>query len=242
MKKVTLAVVIALLATSCSSRSEQANTVGGQASTSVTVEAPESAAGAFLTQAQAQSVLPTAGDVGPDWSIDNSAADEDDSNSGTYSDPECGKLFESLSTADENSDWGRGAPAVRAEATFKQNAEEMFSVNMISFAVSSYESTVPDDAFDEMAAVFDRCNHFSITDGGVSSTFDVLPLSMPNYGDNTYSMKIQGGVGVFIIVIDVVFVAVGHNIVTATNMGMGGLDSELLPRLLEQVMTNLENV
>lgn len=237
-KTVILISILVLVATACSTRSEQANTVGSAAPT-VTVEAPESTAGRVLTNEEIALILPDASDVGPDWQIrstqEGSSTTEDN---GTFSNPECERLLLSINN-DDDSDYGFGLPVAQGSATFGPKSDDAFAVSTFDVSISSYEDTVPDDVFDAIINVFDTCNHFTTTSDGVTATFDVLPLSMPNYGDTTFAMKIQGGVGAFIFVADLVLVAVGHNIISASNTGFGGLDSELLPRVLELTINKL---
>lgn len=235
-------IALMLITVGCSSRSEQAKTVGEVAAPTVEVEAPESTAGRLLSQKEAESILPIPSEIGSDWIIDSSTNDNPGTSedNGDFSNPECEKLLASLDASSSKNDWGSGTPVVNVSNNYTQTSEDLFSLVGISVDVSSYSDTVSNEVFNPIVEVFNTCNHFTTTDSsGITSTFDVFPLSMPNYGDNTFAIKIQGGVGAFIFVANLVFISVGHNIVSFTHFGLGGIDQTLLPTVIELTMDKL---
>jgi hypothetical protein len=73
----------------------------------------------------------------------------------------------------------------------------------------------------------------------VTSDFRVLPLSLPNYGDQTLAFRVQASVSMFVLVIDIVEITSGHNLVSIYQAGLGGVDTKLAANAAKATMADL---
>lgn len=240
---VLLLTVATVALAACSTRDRQAITVGSpNPSGGETVAAPEDEAGRLLTQAEADAALLTAEDVGPNWAVKPDAERPDvGSGDATSSDPDCQRFIEALDAKDTT--WGLGAPSVEAAAEIAKEGGGFLELDQVSAGVESFADTIDTDALDELAGSLEECSRFTVTgDDGVSMTVELFPLTLPNYGDATFAVRFQVSAGIFIAVMDVASVVVGHNLVSIAVFGLGGVDTEMLPRLVETSVRRLDEV
>jgi hypothetical protein len=110
-------------------------------------------------------------------------------------------------------------------------------------SIKSHADNVDTPGIIAAASKLTECSKFTSTDsGGVTSSFELFPLSLPSYGDKTLAFRFQGGAGMFIIVGDVVGIVIGHNVIAVAQFGLGKIDTELTGRVATNVMANLNPV
>jgi hypothetical protein len=250
MKKLTIGaavlVAIALTLTGCS-KSTQAVTVGEAPSATTSAVAVEAGAKKVLTKEQANATLVTADQLGTGWVAGGTST--------STSTPEPGDTtFSPASCSFSASDGGltgsaaidpNKTPVAEATAEFHQAPTDgdAFNVNVhgVSVAVESYQDDLDESKLQEISKKLTECATFTSTDGnGVTSSWQVLPTSLPNYGDGTLAFRLQGTVSMFVILIDVVEIVSGHNLVTIGQTGLGKIDTTLAAHIAEQIMTNLD--
>lgn len=250
MNKMTISAAIfvaaALVLTGCSP-STQAVTVGDAPVSTASAAPVEAGAKKVLTAEQANAALVTAEQVGIGWVAGSSIEDESTSepDDSTYSPASC-----AFSTADGGIsgiavvDPGQ-EPVVEAKATFQPAPADgdTFGLDMqeASVSVASYPDEIDASKFDGISEKLAECAAFTSTDStGVTSSWQIFPTSLPNYGDGTLAFRLQGSVSMFVVLVDVVMVASGHNLITITQAGLGEIDTDLGGRVAEQVMANLD--
>jgi hypothetical protein len=227
-------------------------TAGGQA---VTVgDAPKSTQSAApvdlgakgpLTQEEAEAALPTAEQLGGDWA-DGAAADEaqEQAEESTFNPEQCSFSTDgSLAGLQMVEDGVK--PVAEAKADFHVPAKEDFSLDMKAAAVSiqSYADPIDASNVERIAARLEECAEFTSTSAdGVTTKFEIFPISLPNYGDETLAFRLQGSVSFFVILADAVQVVAGHNVVSVGQLGRNEVDTELAGELAATVMENLDTV
>lgn len=235
------AMLTALALTGCSGN-KQALTVGDASKTTESAAAPVDAAKAVLTASQVKATLPTPAQLGPKWKsgVASGTSSSSSASGGTYEPARC-SFSSSTGTFKGLALTGPAQkPVATATAKFKQAGASAFAFKGASVTVSSYKDE-PDSS--KLGAIRDRlaqCQKFSYTDSnGVTSDFRVLPLSLPNYGDETLAFRIQASVSMFVLVIDVVEITSGHNLVSIYQAGLGGVDTKLAANAAKASMANL---
>ena len=222
-------VVLAVSLTGCGSRDQVAKTIGsGTASApsdAPSASAPEPAAGRVLTESQIKAALLAPTDVAGKWTVKVATPSPSPSATDEVSPPECQELFKSF-TLDKSRD---SNAASSADVTLESGKD--FDVKTVSESLATFDA-VPTDAIAKIISVGDKCSKFTSTDAkGVTSTFQFFPLSLPNYGDESAAMRLQFNVSIFTGVADLVFIRIGHNIITVSNIGLGGIDTKLTPKV-----------
>ncbi len=196
-----------------------------------------------MTQDQADAALPAVEAITAEgWevgSIDDAGAADDDAAS-TYNPAEC-----DLSASTDFGDVAlvpEGEEAVAAsKAEFKKSGDEMFDLHGATVELKSYESEVDSDKLEAFAEKLKDCANFTITDDqGITSAVQILPVSLPNYADSTLAFKLQASVSFLIVIADIAVVASGHNVVTIAQVGLGGIDPQVVSELASATMANLE--
>jgi len=240
-------VAIALALTGCS-KSTQAVTVGDAPSATSSAVAVEAGAKKVLTAEQATAALVTAEQLGTGW-----VAGGDSTNTST---PEPGETtFSPASCAFSASDGSLDGvavvdpekkPVAEATAEFHEAPakDDAFNLNVhgVAVGVKSYKEDLDESKLQDIRKKLTECATFTATDAnGVTSNWQILPTSLPNYGDGTLAFRLQGNVSMFVVLVDVVEIVSGHNAISIVQTGLGKIDTKLAARVAEQVMTNLDN-
>lgn len=179
-----------------------------------------------LTEQQIATAL-----LGPDdipgskrWRIDkeNESASPSASSSWQASRPECEEVLNALENeVDTDSSTAKGSVSLASGRDFEQVS--------IREEIASYQDGPPIAELDRFIDLIGNCDKFTSVQDGVTSTFEVFPLAVPNFGDKTYAMRLQISASFLIVIAEWVQIVVGDNVVSLTATGIGGLDSELVP-------------
>lgn len=238
--------VVAVTLTGCSGTT-QAVTVGDAPAATTSAAPVEAGAKKVLTTEQANATLVTADQVGADWVAGASSTSTSTSDPGDTT-------FAPASCSFSAKDGGITGAAVvdptktavaDATAEFHQKPAEgdTFGLNVhgVTVSVKSYQDDLDESKLKEISSKLTECATFTSTDGnGVTSSWQILPTALPNYGDGTLAFRLQGTVSMFVILIDVVEIVSGHNLITIGQTGLGKIDTTLAAHVAEQVMANLD--
>ena len=237
-----LAVVSALALTGCST-SQNAVTVGNASDATATAAAVETGAQKVLTAEQIQQALPTVDQLGPEWGpAPESTSDTSSSSSqATFTPAEC-EFQASLGGSTLTSVVGAGDTEVATgKVAYSLTSDGAFAAHQTSVTITSYKDTVSSSGIDALASRLKKCETFTATDGatGVTTSAQILPLSLPNYGDKTLAFRLQASVGAFTVIVDVVQILIGHNVVSIAQSGLGGVTPDLTGAVADATMKNL---
>lgn len=242
-----LALIVALSACTAS----QAVTVGDAAKPTKSAAPVDQGAKRVLSAAEVPQVLPTAAEMGLTW-VDgkspNATGDDSSTNAPTFAPSSCAFTAADGTVGSLAIVPITTKPAATATADFHtQPASDDtlgLDIHSASVTVSSYKDDVGPARLTEIAAKLKTCATFTATDSssGVTSNWQIVPVSLPNYGDGTLAFRLQGSVGLFVVLIDLVQIAAGHNLITITQSGIGAIDTNLGAIVSKTVMTHLESV
>jgi hypothetical protein len=256
MNRMTISTAIlvaaALTLTGCSA-SSQAVTVGDAPAATTPAAPVESGAKEVLTPAQATATLVTADQVGTGWITGTNSTSTSTNTPGdtTFAPASCpfGTVGTGLAgiagIAGIDLVDPAGNPVAETKADFTQaptaGAASTMDLHAVNVSVKSYPDDVDVSKLKGISTKLLECAKFTSTDsGGVTSSFEIFPTSLPNYGDGTLAFRLQGPVSMFIVLVDFVTIVSGHNIVTISQTGLGKIDTALAGHVAEQVMANLD--
>ncbi|WP_104199035.1 hypothetical protein [Cryobacterium sp. Y29] len=104
-----------------------------------------------------------------------------------------------------------------------------------------YSDDVDESRLQEISKKLIECAKFTATDSdGVTSSMEIFPTSLPNYGDGALAFRLQALVSMLVVLIDSVTIMSGHNVITISQTGLGAIDTTLAAHVAEQVMVNLD--
>lgn len=149
---------------------------------------------------------------------------------------ECQELLESVDLSEDKQEPGE----IKETIAFAKGAE--FELVGVQETVTSYPDGPPVDELERVTDVFSRCDKFTSTEDGLTSTIEVFPLSIPNYGDRSFAFRLQANVSFFIAVIELVYIVVGDNVISLTATGLGGIDEELMPEVAARAVAKVNAV
>jgi hypothetical protein len=149
---------------------------------------------------------------------------------------ECQELLESVDLSEDKPEPGE----LKETIAFAKGAE--FELVGVQETVASYPDGPPVDELERITDVFSQCDKFTSTEDGVTSTIEVFPLSIPNYGDRSFAFRLQANITFFVAVIDIVYIVVGDNIISLTATGIGGIDEELMPEVAARAVAKVNAV
>ena len=222
----TLVLIGALSA--CGSAPERAETVG-TASPAAPVAEPTKAApkpkgaGDELNATQVKAALLAVGDMPTGWAAAESEPDKEDNS--TVEPASCQKLFDQMDSTKQDV-----KAKHKAKASFEQGG--MLGVQFEE-EVASFADDGQGDKVQGVAQALTKCPKLTIVDGADRTPMTMTGLSFPNLGDQTLAFRATAKAEGIDVVLDVVFVAVGHNIVSFTAAGlqpMSGTDLEKVAR------------
>ncbi len=211
----------------CGSAPERAVTVGNAspaAPAAETTAAPKpKGAGDELSAKQVKAALLAVGDMPTGWAAAESEPDEEDNSA--VEPASCQKLFDQMDSTKQ------GVKAKhKGKASFEQGG--MLGVQFEE-EVASFPDDGQGDKVQDVAQALTKCPKLVIVDGADRTPMTMTGLSFPNLGDQTLAFRATAKTEGIEVVLDVVFVAVGHNIVSFTAAGlqpMSGADLETVAR------------
>ncbi|MFC7846333.1 hypothetical protein [Streptomyces sp. NPDC057382] len=204
---------------------------------------------ATLSTEGARTALITEADIEDDWTQvkdteaenwhDNlliGKVDVNDFISGKNQAADCQRLMDSLFDDDL---LGRpsGASALRG---FVQGDSRLL------YQVASYDRTDPQDSLTWMSTLPEKCDQFTVTDGGDKRTVQVVETSLPGVGDARQGLRVtvQGDAGgdPATLTLDVAAVRVGDDAITVTAGGLDGDENDSTKQAVEQGTQRLQDV
>ena len=251
MKKATTAAVAlsaALILTGCS-HAGQAVTVGNAAKSTKSAAPVEQGARRILSTTQATAALPTLAQVGTEWaegkSSNRSNTDSSNKTLPTFTPASCSFSAANGALSDLAVVPLNTMPVAIAEGNFHTPpaADDTIglTVRALSVTVKSYKDDINAHRLDQIAARLKDCAKFTSGDSaGITTTWQLFPVSLPNYGDGTLAFRMQGGLSFLIVLMDSVQIVTGHNLITITQAGVGKIDTELAGSVAKAVMANLD--
>ncbi len=190
-------VVTTLALTGCAG-SKRAVTVG-DAAQSTDIAAPvEQGSRRVLTTAQATSALPTSEQVGADWAVGKTGGDSTpDTDSATFTPEQCAFSSSNGSLAGLAIVDKSVSPVATAQGDFNippADGDSMgLNVHSTSVSISSYEKDIDTSGITAIATRLEDCAKFTSTSAdGLTASFDIFPVSLPNYGDETLAFAYKG--------------------------------------------------
>jgi hypothetical protein len=235
---------LAIVLSGCTAGGQTA-TVGEAPTATQSAEPVELGANGPLTQQQAEAALPTADQLGSEWA-DGTGADEalEQATESTFSPEKCSFSTDGSLAGLQIVDHA-GKPVAESEADFHIPIEGKFSLKMKAAVVSirSYADPIDTSNVEKVADRLEECAEFTATSGdGVTTEFEIFPLSLPNYGDETLAFRLQGSFVFFVILADAVQIVAGHNLITVAQFGLNEIDPELAGNVAATVMARLDSV
>jgi hypothetical protein len=239
------ATAAALLLSACSGGG-QAVTVGEAPETTHSAAPVEQGVKRQLTEDEALAALPTIEQIGAGWAEGKAGEGEssgEEPEPATFSPEQCnfavaGGDVSGLQPVDSEL-----KPVAEVQAEFHLPGESAFDVQGAAVKIASYAEGIDTSKIEAIASRLEECSEFTSTSSdGVTSKMEIFPLSLPNYGDKTLAFRLQGSVGMFVIIADAVQIVAGHNLVTVAQFGLGKIDTELAARAAAAVMENLDEV
>jgi hypothetical protein len=149
---------------------------------------------------------------------------------------ECQELLESIDLSEDKPEPGE------LKETIALAKGSNFEVVGMQETVASYPDGAPVAELERITDIFSQCDKFTSTEDGVTSTIEVFPLSIPNYGDRSFAFRLQASVTLFTAVIELVYIVVGDNIISLTATGLGGIDEELMPEVAARAVAKVNAV
>lgn len=221
-----------MLLPGCSGAPERAATVGTPSATPTSQERSQvhqtQGWGNGLTAAQAKAGLLAVGDMPRGWS----AAENDPYDS---LDPEiepapCQQMFEDMAART-----GIRKAKVTRKTTFAEGGKmgTQLVMQIASFADAQ------GDKVQAIAKALPKCSTVTSRQDGQTGKLALKGLSFPNLGDRTLALRANVKIDEVEAVTDMVFVAVGHNIVSFTTVGYQPMKSADLEAIARSGMTKV---
>lgn len=229
-----IAAAVALIA-GCgdASHADRAVTVSGGTTPSTTVKAaaPVRAAGQVLSALQAKAAIPAVSELPTGWSLDpdKTAGDDGSNDKSTVSPARCKAIFDQLDKSN------RSKPVAKAEGDFKAGELGPF----MSVTVDSYREARQSPTFADATRAFSNCRSFTATDSSGPTTFNVVPLSFPNLGDETIALRLTGKSQGINFTADVVSVHIQHNYIGVIGIGILSNDTAALEKAARVAVSRL---
>lgn len=220
-------IAVGILLSGCAGTPERAATVGTQSAAPAPQERSQApkpkGAGDGLTAAQAKSGLLSVGDMPTGWAAAKN--DPDNTTDPKIEPASCQKMFD-----DMDAKTGGKKAKVRQKATFSEGG--MLGTQLV-MEIASFEVDAQGDKVQAIANALTKCSTIKSTQDGQTAELTLNGLSFPNLGDQTLALRANVKMKDIEAVTDMVFVAVGHNIISFTTVGfqpMKGADLEKIAR------------
>ncbi|MFE7901175.1 hypothetical protein ACFU3E_27470 [Streptomyces sp. NPDC057424] len=114
------------------------------------------------------------------------------------------------------------------------------------YQVASYDRTDPQDSLTWMASLPEKCDQFTVTDGGEQRTVQVVDTSLPRLGDAREGLRVTvrgtAGGDAATLTLDVAAVRVGDDAITVTAGGLDGGESDSVEQAAELGTQRLKDV
>jgi type V secretory pathway adhesin AidA len=114
------------------------------------------------------------------------------------------------------------------------------------YQVASYERADPQDSLNWMANLPEKCDRFTVTDGGDQRTVEVVETSLPGVGDAREGLRVTvrgttGGTEAT-LTLDVAAVRVGEDAITVTAGGLDGDENDSVEQAVRLGTQRLKDV
>ncbi|MFF8933558.1 hypothetical protein ACF08O_02220 [Streptomyces paradoxus] len=114
------------------------------------------------------------------------------------------------------------------------------------YQVASYSRTDLQDSLNWMGTLPEKCDQFTVTDGGEKRTVQVIEISLPKVGDARQGLRVtvQGSAGGddATLTLDVAAVRVGDDAITVTAGGLAGDENDSAQQAVQQGTQRLKDV
>lgn len=114
------------------------------------------------------------------------------------------------------------------------------------YQVASYDRTGLQDSLDWMGTLPEKCDQFTVADGGQKRTVQVIEISLPKVGDARQGLRVtvQGSAGGddATLTLDVAAVRVGDDAITVTAGGLDGDENDSVQQAVQQGTQRLKDV
>jgi hypothetical protein len=244
---VAAAVILSLMVAGCSPNS-QAVTVGNATKSTASVAPVEQGARAQLSTKQVTASLPTAAQLGATWvdgKSSSDSSDDSDTSKPTIAPESCSFLYAGGELSQVAIVPKADKPIAKATADFHVKPASGDTLGLetdgASISIESYKDNVDPSKLASVASALKKCTKFTSTDSssGLTAQFQIFPESLPNYADGTLAFRIQGTVSIVVVLVDLVVIVSGHNLITITQTGIGGIDTKMGANAAKSVMANL---
>ena len=228
-----VSMVGALMLAGCGSAPERAATIGpqtGPAAAKQTPVAPKpKGAGDALSLAQVKSALLSVADMPTGWAQEKNTPD--DNSKATIQPASCQKMFDDMDSKTS----GKKA-RVKDKVSFSQGG--MLGAQL-EVEVASFAADNQGDKVEGLAKALTKCSTIKSTKGGETIELTMAGLSFPNLGDQTLALRATGKTAELTVIVDMVFVATGHNIVSFTAAGLQPLPGAELEKIARAGMAKV---
>ncbi|CAN5156894.1 hypothetical protein BH09ACT1_BH09ACT1_16410 [soil metagenome] len=203
--------------------------------------------GRVLTNAEAKKLLPTAAQVGDDWTVadDSAFASSDVLSSATFTPANCafssndGTLKDVPITTQTASGTAEGQYNL---ASSSKDAPSL-DVHLVTVSVKSYPASVDTKQLDAVSARLAECSTFTAGEsGGINAKFAVQDVSNPAYGTKSLQFGLKGSISVFSVLVNSLQIVDGHTVVSISQVGVDSIDEALAARVAKAVTANLVTV
>lgn len=232
LRRVALALALALVAASCGDDDDQARTL--EATTTSTTEA---VAETEEPAAEAEDSTTTTTEEAPPSSMDSVVVTLQDLPSGwTVSAPD-EEDEEDDEICNDQDPFNAVEPVEEAESNFEQGSFGPF----LSSIAGRYASTDDaQDVLDALAAAVDQCQTFTdVDEDGTEITYTFTALSFPKLGDDTYAARLSANSPFGPLALDFVFARKGDTVAAIINGGLGAADTALTESMMRLMVDRL---
>ncbi|MFJ5726943.1 hypothetical protein [Streptomyces paradoxus] len=114
------------------------------------------------------------------------------------------------------------------------------------YQVASYDRNGLQDSLNWLGTLPEKCDQFTVTDGGEKRTVQVIEISLPKVGDARQGLRVtvQGSAGGddATLTLDVAAVRVGDDAITVTAGGLDGDENDSAQQAVQQGTQRLKDV
>ncbi|MGL5931247.1 MAG: hypothetical protein ACRCY8_20130 [Dermatophilaceae bacterium] len=217
----------------CGDAPERAVTVGSASPAGGTTNQPDRPAGSGdqLDAAKIKQALLAVGDLPTGWA---SKANDDSGEDESVIEPaSCQKLFDTF--GDKSSE----AAAAEAAVTFTSGGD---LGTELSQEIASYGTERQSKKVEEIAAALTKCSKMTLVDGADRIPVTISGLSFPNLGEQTLAMRMTFETSGITVTADLAVVAVGHNVVSFTTVGLQPIAGAELEKIARAGMSKMAAV
>lgn len=200
-------------------------------------------AGRSLDEQSLTVALPAPEDLDPAWHSDNVGEQTREGTVDTFKPQRCGRV------ASTGPEWDEidSSERAEAEAAFERTPDAgSTSADSLALSITSYDEPYPSRLMDLKAEALTDCRNFKVrAENGEWLPYELHNLAFPTLGDSTVALRMsiraQVSSGELVITMDVVTVKVGHNVISTTQISMGGIpDTSVSETAIRTTLAGLE--